>query len=536
MPAHAASLDLQPDRSRGAAPAAPAGGGPGKQTLTEGLPAAGPAAPGATAAVTAPEAPLDPAAALALGMRGEERPLPFRAALAATAGIPLDRVRCFFGSPAQLACARMRAEAFTVGNIIVFGCDSPSQELVKHELAHVAQQGGHAAGGAIESTPTTLAMTAPGDTHEQAAEDHARGGTAAPGSVAPVLARYFATNQQEVTLYTDREGRNPAMPLALGTRVAKIHDPDDPGDGWVQVRVTHNGPIEATGYLPELQLTWHQDQASVDYQKALQLYQELAQGSFDTPGGRRLPIPFGYSAKDCQARAQAMAQLLAEKGYRSEKVFAVAERDVPPQQNKGALTSRTLLGESTRWPYHVAPVIRVTFDGREVPMVIDPALRGGRPLTIVEWMAAIDAPQYRMLDLDQVDAEIALHDENQENRNPDDKTILPTEDPPICFIAPSNVYDFVTLKPRPQHQHEQGDHRFVMEGARDLERDHGILQVKHRVIQAIQARNTQQTLHALGQLSQVERLRLLDADRFRPWLRGQFGDPDHGTVLQAFQA
>jgi hypothetical protein len=338
MPGHAASLDRQPDRSRGAAGAAPTGGDPGKQTLAERLPAAGRAAPGAapaaTAVVTAPEAPLDPAAALALGMGGEERPLPYRAALASTAGIALDRVRCFFGAPAQLACARMRAEAFTVGNIIVFGCDSPSQELVKHELAHVAQQGGHAAGGAIGSAPATLAMTGPGDAHEQAAEDHAHGGPAHPGSAAPVLARYFATNQNAV-LCADRGGHNPTTPLALGARVAKIHDPDDPGDGWVQVRVTHGGPIEATGYLQVGQLTWHQDEASVDSTKALQLYQELAQGSFDTPGGARLPIPFGYSARDCQARAQAMAQLLAEKGYQSRKVFAVAERDVPPQQNKG---------------------------------------------------------------------------------------------------------------------------------------------------------------------------------------------------------
>jgi Glutaminase/Domain of unknown function (DUF4157) len=546
-------LDHQPVGG-GAGPggrAASTDSGPGKRTLSEALP--GPASPtgsasdagsSATVATTggaAPAASLDPAAALALGMRGEERPLPYQAILAATAGIPLDGVRCFFGGPAQLACAQVRAEAFTVGNIIVFGSDAPSLDLVKHELAHVALQGGHSRDGAIGAVPGALAMTAPGDAHEQAAETHAQAAethaqgaaATAPGSGAPVLARYLATNQQAI-LYSDRAGQVPLTGLNHGTRVARLHVQDDPGDGWAKVRVTHGGPIETTGFLPEGQLAEHPDEASVDWGKACQLYQELAQGSFDTDDGERMLIPFGYSARSCQARAQAMAQLLSEKGYQCQKVFAVAERDVPPQNNKGALTSKSLLGEQSRWPYHVAPVIRVMLQGGERLMVLDPALKQPGPLSIAAWMSAIGAPRYNIMDLEQVDAEIFVHDERQQHRPPDEKTILPVGGEPTCFVAPSNVYDFMTLQP--QQTLEQGESRFIAEGARDLERDHAILEAKHRVIAAIQGQDAPRTIEALGGLSRAERERLSTAEGFSTWLRGQFDQPTHEAIMQAFRA
>ena len=505
--------------------AASAGGGPGKRTLSEALPA------GRTATVSAADAPLEPAAALALAMRGEERPLPHRAALGATAGIALDRIRCLFGPPAQEACARVHAEAFTVGNIIVFGSDAPSQALVQHEVAHVALQQDD--GGAVASPPSGLAMSAPGDAHEQAAEAHARGDGSARAPATPVLARYFAANQQ-VTLYADRHGQVAKVQIAVHTRVAKIFDLQDPHDGWVEVRVTQGPQLETTGFLRLAQLSEHPDAASVDFDTALRLYSELAQGSFDTPSGARLPIPFGYSARDCQARAQAMAQLLAEKGYQSKKVFAVAERDVPPQLNKGNLTARTSLGEPTRWPYHVAPVITVTFIDGEAEMVIDPALHLRQPLTISAWMAAIGAASYRRVGLDQVDAEIFVHDEEQRDRPATDKTILPTGGLATCFVAPSNVYDFMTLDP--QHAQDQADSRFLVQGAADLARDHAILQGKHQVISAIQARDAPQTVAALGHLARTERLQLASIPGFVPWLRAQFADPAYGLVVQAFQA
>ena len=510
-----------------------AGPSEGKRTLTEAVVRGG----GAGAAAAA-QASVDPAAALALGMRGEERPVPYRAALAAQLGIPLDRVRCFFGSAAQLACAQVQAEAFTVGNVIVFGCESPSLELVKHELAHVAQQAGHAA-GELAIPPSSLAMTAPDDAHERAADAHehaadATGGVAATagGPAAHVLARYFATNAP-VTLYAGRHAQQPLQVLALGVRVAKLYDPNDPGDGWVEVRVTHGGPLEATGYVQDAQLDEHADTATVDYNKALQLYGELANGRFDTVGGGRLPIPFGYSAKGCQARAQAMAQLLSEKGYQSQKIFAVAERNVLPAQNKGALTSQTSLGEPTRWPFHVAPLLRVTHGNDEYLMVLDPALPGGRPLTVTEWMTAIGAPQFQARALDDVEQAIAIHDQNQINVAPVDRTILPTGQQPFWFRAPSNVYDFMTLSP--QTNNEQGEHRMLMEGAPDLEQQHGLLQQKRAVLHAIGARDLVQTLHALGQLDRAERLRLLTVPLFDQWLSAMF-QGGYGQVIQAFRA
>lgn len=529
---------------RPASTSTPTAAGPGKQTLTEALPGASaaqrPASPTSDAATTtvvaaADAPPIAPAAALALGMQGEERPLPYRAALAPRFGAALDRVRCFFGPPAQLACAQVRAEAFCVKNVIVFGCDAPSQELVAHELAHVAQDEGHAPGGALASAPAALAMTSPGDAREQAADAHAHGGAPEPtlGSAAPVLSRYFATRQQTM-LYTDRSNQSVVKAaLPLGTRVARIYDPDDPGDGWVEVRVTHGGPLEATGFLQTAQLAEHADEAHVDWNKALQLYGELAGGSFDSVDGNRLPIPFGYSVRDCQARAQAMAQLLSEKGYQCRKVFAVAERNVAPEDNRGALVARTSLGEPTRWPYHVAPVICVRVDGRDLDMVIDPALPLGTPVAIATWMTAIGAPQFQMMELAQIKGVISVHDEKQALLPPDDKTLLPLRAPPIAFLAPSNVYDFMTLDPQ---NGQDAENRFLTEGAVGLERDHKALQAKRGLIQAIADGELEATLDTLSQMDRTERMRLLSIGGFQALVQQNFSGLGLEYVKQEFLA
>lgn len=531
------------DPRRPASTSTPTAASPGKQTLTEALPGASaarrPASPTSDAATTtvvaaADTPPIAPAAALALGMQGEERPLPYRGALAPRFGAALDRVRCFFGPPAQLACAQVRAEAFCVQNVIVFGCEAPSQQLVAHELAHVAQDEGHAPGGALASAPAALAMTSPGDAREQAADAHAHGGALDPtlGSAAPVLSRYFATNEQ-VMLYTDRSNQSVVkVALQLGTRVAKIYDPDDLGNGWVEVRVTHGGPLEATGFLRTAQLVEHPDEDHVDWNKALQLYGELAGGSFDSVGGNRLPIPFGYSVRDCQARAQAMAQLLSDKGYQCRKVFAAAERDVPPEANRGALVARTLLGEPTRWPYHVAPVIRVRFYGRDLDMVIDPALPLGAPVEIATWMTAIGARQFQVVQLAQIKGILSVHDEKQASLPPDYKTLLPPGASPIAFLAPSNVYDFMTLEPK----HGEGaENRFLAEGARDLERDHKALQ-ERRLIQAITGGDLETTLDTLIQMDRTERMRLMSIDGFRAFVEQRFSGVGLDYVLREFFA
>ena len=227
----------------------------------------------------------------------------------------------------------------------------------------------------------------------------------------------------------------------------------------------------------------------------------------------------------------AREQAAAEKGYRSQKVFAVAERDVPPEQNKGALTAKTQLGEPTRWPYHVAPILRVTVNYDEWLVVIDPALPLGGPATIPQWMAAIGAARFTNVGLSAMQQMLEAHDERQTNTPNEDKTILPTGRAPIWVRTPSNVYDFMTLDP--QSPQEEGESRFLTEGAPELERHHAIVVAKQAVLRAIAARDVKQTLDALDQLARPERMRLLDADRFVDYLRAQFGQAFE-TVIARF--
>ena len=124
------------------------------------------------------------AGALALGRTGQARPLPHREALEERFGVDLSGVHCFFGPQATQACASVQAEAFTVGNVIVFADSAPSIELVEHEVTHVIQQGGHLRRG-LAPVPDRLPTTSPGDS----AEREARQGTDA-SSTGPQLARH----------------------------------------------------------------------------------------------------------------------------------------------------------------------------------------------------------------------------------------------------------------------------------------------------------------------------------------------------------
>ncbi len=114
------------------------------------------------------------AEALKLGMTGSEGRLPHMDRLAQQFPQGLERVRCFFGAPAKQACAMMGAEAFTVGNVIIFSKESPPLDLVAHELTHVVQQGGHEPGGAMSSAPDRLPTSSPGGEMERQAERKAQ--------------------------------------------------------------------------------------------------------------------------------------------------------------------------------------------------------------------------------------------------------------------------------------------------------------------------------------------------------------------------
>ncbi len=91
---------------------------------------------------------LAPAPAFSLAASGASREVPHRRRMEQAFGMPFHDVRVATGGPAaHLGLAALGARAATGGNRIVFGEDSPSPELVAHELAHVVQQRRGASGG-----------------------------------------------------------------------------------------------------------------------------------------------------------------------------------------------------------------------------------------------------------------------------------------------------------------------------------------------------------------------------------------------------
>jgi hypothetical protein len=356
--------------------------------------------------------------ALEIAMTGRQGPLPHAQEMAARYSVDLSQVRCFFGPEAQRACAMVGAEAFAVANVIVFSSDSPSVDIVAHEVAHVLQQGGEQKEGALQSAPSSLDVSRPGDPAEADA-DRAAAGTAASTLAAdgPILARYLATNARGVWLVSNPSQYRSTIikKLALGTRVVIVDRGDsepfnqvtDDTYRWVQVRVTTGPDMGLGGWVMEVLLHDQPETQSVSTDEATRLFNELAGATFTTTSGDQAPIPFHYPPDGCYARAHIMMQLLTEKGYASRKVFAVSRT----ASGGGGLRVATdyagdvAVGEepAVRWWYHVAPIIQVTQDdGSTVDMVIDPSMTSG-PIAISQWTGMMSNETFENMTVGEVE-------------------------------------------------------------------------------------------------------------------------------------
>lgn len=116
------------------------------------------------------------------GAQGPGHDVPHRGDMEERLGMELDGVRAHTGKAAKEACDAMGAEAYAMGEDVVFA-GSPDKDLVAHELAHVAQQrrGVDVPGGVGE----------PGDGYEEEAEAVSRGEkrpqASAPGVQSPAV-------------------------------------------------------------------------------------------------------------------------------------------------------------------------------------------------------------------------------------------------------------------------------------------------------------------------------------------------------------
>lgn len=239
-------------RQAEAKPPAAAAAGPG---------AAGPAAPptqgsepSAGERLDAQPAPTTPAETAALARTGTRITLPFQSEMERQFERDFSHLEVYAGAPAAEACAALRAEAFTVGSMIVFASPTPTLETVRHELAHVCQQGGDR--GPVAAAGD-LAVTEPGGAEEREAEaieagdfDPAAAGLAPPEQ--PTIATKpvkdnFCTTTAEFFL-VDKLGGKTLGKLPKGALV-KVTAVQSAGYDLV---VVSSGALSGTaGYLPD---------------------------------------------------------------------------------------------------------------------------------------------------------------------------------------------------------------------------------------------------------------------------------------------
>lgn len=113
--------------------------------------------------------------------------------------------------------------------------------------------------------------------------------------------------------------------------------------------------------------------SSVSEKKATQLFKKFSENK---------SIPFGYPIDGCYARATEMARLAEKEGIVMGKVFTMGNLQVLTSNPQYPLV---------QWGYHVAPVLKVKKDNKDVLMVFDPSLFD-RPVTVVEWNNKMQTP------------------------------------------------------------------------------------------------------------------------------------------------
>jgi hypothetical protein len=142
--------------------------------------------------------------------KGGGQPIPesTRTKMESSFGQDFSQVRIHTGSQAAASAQSVAAQAYTVGDDIVFGSDSPSlssssgEHSLAHELAHVVQQ----RSGPVDGTPAPggIQISDPSDRFETQAEQVANQVDAGPGptedldaDLADAGAGAFALQRQE---------------------------------------------------------------------------------------------------------------------------------------------------------------------------------------------------------------------------------------------------------------------------------------------------------------------------------------------------
>ena len=255
---------------------------------------------------------------------------------------------------------------------------------------------------------------------------------------------HLETNAPNVELVGDPNQAQATVlrTLPAGTRVVIMDEgANEPfnssGEQWVKVRVTTGTDMGAEGWVHRPQLVSRAETTDVTPEVAARLFEELATATFTTDAGNQTRIPYTYPVDGCYCRAHRMSSLLTEKGYASEKVFAVSHVTATAGGTRGGLRVPTPYAEDVAsgepavdWWYHVAPIIKVRDDnGQLVETVLDPSIAPG-PVTIDGWTRLMSNESFTRKTLDEIDEMVEREGDYPRGQNLTFTTPRKTYQPP----------------------------------------------------------------------------------------------------------
>lgn len=91
-------------------------------------------------------------------------------------------------------------------------------------------------------------------------------------------------------------------------------------------------------------------------------------------------IPFDFAIAGCEERAHEMSRLMLLKGIRPLKMFASVDENKSPRLEVPHPNGK----DKRRWKYHVAPLVMVRINGKDVPYIIDPSMEK-KAVPLQEW-------------------------------------------------------------------------------------------------------------------------------------------------------
>ncbi|UOF01555.1 protein-glutamine glutaminase family protein [Bdellovibrio reynosensis] len=106
-------------------------------------------------------------------------------------------------------------------------------------------------------------------------------------------------------------------------------------------------------------------------------------------------IPYEFAWAGCQARAHEMSRLMLLKGVTPLKAFAFVDEKSPHLR----VPHPSRKGEIISWNNHVAPMILVEKDGKQIPYVLDPSIEN-KAVSVEDWKKTMSqfppAPKIQM--------------------------------------------------------------------------------------------------------------------------------------------